>query len=71
MFSLRMRKVLRDLWSNKSRTFLVVLSIAGMLGCSANVFAFYLLASGRSRSNALISFVTAVITLITSAAALL
>src|SRR5205814_324548 len=28
MFSLRMRKVLRDLWSNKSRTFLVVLSIA-------------------------------------------
>src|SRR5689334_4890342 len=26
--SLRMRKVLRDLWSNKSRTFLVVLSIA-------------------------------------------
>src|SRR5438045_440595 len=28
MVSLRMRKVLRDLWSNKSRTFLVVLSIA-------------------------------------------
>jgi O-antigen/teichoic acid export membrane protein len=49
---------------------LVVLSIAGMLGCSANVFAFYLLASGRSRSNALISFVTAVFTLATSAVAL-
>ena len=49
---------------------LVVLSIAGMLGCSANVFAFYLLANGRSRSNALISFVTAVFTLATSAVAL-
>jgi O-antigen/teichoic acid export membrane protein len=49
---------------------LVVLSIAGMLGCSANVFAFYLLANGRSRSNALISLVTAVFTLATSAAAL-
>ncbi|NOJ43539.1 lipopolysaccharide biosynthesis protein [Bradyrhizobium australiense] len=49
---------------------LVVLSIAGMLGCSANVFAFYLLANGRSRSNALISFVTAAFTLSTSAVAL-
>jgi O-antigen/teichoic acid export membrane protein len=49
---------------------LVVLSIAGMMGCSANVFAFYLLANGRSRSNALISFVTAVFTLATSAVAL-
>jgi O-antigen/teichoic acid export membrane protein len=49
---------------------LVVLSIAGMLGCSANVFTFYLLANGRSRSNALISFVTAVFTLATSAVAL-
>lgn len=49
---------------------LVVLSIAGMLGCSANVFAFYLLADGRSRSNALISSVTAVFTLATSAVAL-
>jgi O-antigen/teichoic acid export membrane protein len=49
---------------------LVVLSIAGMLGCSANVFAFYLLASGRSRSNALISLVTAVFTLATSVVAL-
>jgi O-antigen/teichoic acid export membrane protein len=49
---------------------LVVLSVAGILGCSANVFAFYLLANGRSRSNALISFVTAVFTLTTSAVAL-
>ncbi|WMT72575.1 oligosaccharide flippase family protein [Bradyrhizobium sp. Ash2021] len=49
---------------------LVVLSIAGMLGCSANVFAFYLLAHGRSRSIALISLVTAVFTVATSAMAL-
>jgi O-antigen/teichoic acid export membrane protein len=42
---------------------LVVLSIAGILGCSANVFAFYLLANGRSRANALIAAVTAVVTL--------
>ena len=49
---------------------LVVLSIAGMLGCTTNAFAFYLLASGRSRSNALISLVTAVFTLATSAVAL-
>ena len=38
---------------------LVVLSIAGMLGCTTNAFAFYLLAIGRTRSNAIISFVTA------------
>ncbi len=49
---------------------LVVLSIAGMLGCSANVFAFFLLANGRSRSTALISLVTAVFTLASSAVAL-
>jgi O-antigen/teichoic acid export membrane protein len=49
---------------------LVVLSIAGMLGCTTNAFAFYLLASGRSRSNALISFMTAGFTLATSAVAL-
>jgi O-antigen/teichoic acid export membrane protein len=49
---------------------LVVLSIAGMLGCSSNVFAFYLLASGRARSNALIALVTAVFTVVTSALAL-
>jgi O-antigen/teichoic acid export membrane protein len=49
---------------------LVVLTIAGMLGCSANVFVFYLLANGKSRSTALLSFVTAVFTLATSAVAL-
>ncbi|KRQ98356.1 lipopolysaccharide biosynthesis protein [Bradyrhizobium valentinum] len=49
---------------------LVVLSIAGVLGCSANVFAFYLLAIGASRSNALIAMVTAAFTLATSALAL-
>ncbi|MGH6753743.1 MAG: hypothetical protein ACREDP_16415, partial [Bradyrhizobium sp.] len=49
---------------------LVVLSIAGILGSSANVFAFYLLAQGRSHSNALISLLTGVVTLATSAVAL-
>ena len=49
---------------------LVMLSIAGMFGSSSNVFAFYLLAHGRSRSNALISLVTGVFTLATSAVAL-
>ncbi|WP_283812199.1 lipopolysaccharide biosynthesis protein [Bradyrhizobium huanghuaihaiense] len=46
---------------------LVVLSIAGILGSSANVFGFYLLAQGRSRSNALIAFITGIVTLGTSA----
>jgi O-antigen/teichoic acid export membrane protein len=41
-----------------------------LLGCTANAFAFYLLASGQSRSNALLSLVTAVFTLATSAVAL-
>jgi len=54
----------------EAQRLLVVLSIAGMLGCSSNVFAFYLLASGRSRSNAVIALVTAVFTLVTSALAL-
>ena len=54
----------------QTQRLLVVLSIAGMLGCTGNVFAFFLLASGRTRSNALISFVTAVFTLVTSAVAL-
>lgn len=49
---------------------LVVLSIAGIIGSSANVFGFYLLAQGRSRSNALIALVTGVVTLVTSAIAL-
>ncbi|MGB8398670.1 polysaccharide biosynthesis C-terminal domain-containing protein, partial [Bradyrhizobium sp.] len=54
----------------EAQSVLVVLSIAGMLGCSLNVFAFYLLAHGQSRSIALISVVTAVFTLGTSAVAL-
>ena len=54
----------------EARQLLVVLSIAGILGCSANVFAFFLLARGRSRSTALISLVTGVFTLLTSAVAL-
>ncbi|MEH2536449.1 lipopolysaccharide biosynthesis protein [Bradyrhizobium sp. AZCC 1699] len=49
---------------------LVILSIAGVLGSSSNVFAFYLLAQGRSSSNALISLLTGVFTLATSAIAL-
>jgi O-antigen/teichoic acid export membrane protein len=49
---------------------LVVLSIAGILGSSANVFGFYLLAQGRSRSNALVSLLTGAFTLATSAVAL-
>ena len=38
----------------------VVLAVAGMLGRASNVFAYYLLANGRSRSNAVIALVTAV-----------
>ncbi|MEN3349116.1 MAG: hypothetical protein V7632_2751 [Bradyrhizobium sp.] len=49
---------------------LVVLSISGILGSSANVFAFYLLSQGRSSSNALISLLTGIFTLVTSAVAL-
>ena len=56
--------------ATEAQRVLVVLSIAGVLGCTTNAFAFYLLAAGRTRSNALISFVTAVSTLATSAVAL-
>jgi O-antigen/teichoic acid export membrane protein len=56
--------------ANGAQRVLVVLSIAGMLGCTTNAFAFYLLAVGRTQSNALISFVTAIFTLATSAVAL-
>jgi O-antigen/teichoic acid export membrane protein len=49
---------------------LVVLSISGIMGCAVNVFSFYLLAHGRSRSIALISWVTAVFTLAASAVVL-
>jgi O-antigen/teichoic acid export membrane protein len=61
-----------DLWTgprvaNEAALTLVTLSVAGMLGCGANAFVFYLLAEGRSRANAIISFVTAAFTLLTSA----
>jgi O-antigen/teichoic acid export membrane protein len=56
--------------ARKTQTLLVVLAVAGMLGCASNVFAYYLLANGRSRSNAIIALVTAVVTLTTSATAL-
>jgi O-antigen/teichoic acid export membrane protein len=49
---------------------LVVLAVAGMLGCASNVFTYYLLANGRSRSTALTAVVTAIVTLATSAVAL-
>lgn len=49
---------------------LVMLSISGILGSCANVFAFYLLSQGRSSSNALISLMTGIFTLATSAVAL-
>jgi O-antigen/teichoic acid export membrane protein len=49
---------------------LVVLAVAGMLGCASNVFAYYLLANGRSRSSAMIALTTAVVTVATSAVAL-
>lgn len=49
---------------------LVVLSIAGILGSSANVLAFYLLAQGRSHDNALIALCTGAATLLTSLIAL-
>jgi len=49
---------------------LVVLAVAGMLGCASNVLVYYLLANGRSRSTALSALVTAAVTLATSAVAL-
>jgi len=49
---------------------LIVLALAGILGSGTNVFAFYLLANGRTRTNAAISLVTALFTLGTSAVAL-
>jgi O-antigen/teichoic acid export membrane protein len=48
---------------------LIVLALAGILGSGTNVFAFYLLANGRTRTNAAISLVTALFTLGTSAMA--
>jgi O-antigen/teichoic acid export membrane protein len=66
---------LLHVWTGKevaieTQGLLVVLAVAGMLGCASNVFAYYLLAKGRSRSTALIALVTAVVTLAASAVAL-
>ena len=49
---------------------LIVLALAGILGSGTNVFTFYLLAKGRTGTNAVISLVTALLTLVTSAVAL-
>jgi O-antigen/teichoic acid export membrane protein len=55
---------LLTLWTNASvadetyRT-LIILSLAGMLGCGTNVFMFFLLGRGQSKHNALISLTTA------------
>jgi O-antigen/teichoic acid export membrane protein len=62
-------------WTGKevaiqTQDLLVVLAAGGMLGCASNVFAYYLLADGRSRSNAMIALVTAFVRLATSAMAL-
>lgn len=54
----------------QAQALLVVLAVAGILGSASNVFAYYLLAKGRTHWNALIAIVTAAATLITSAAAL-
>ena len=60
-----------DLWTGprvaaEAELTLVTLSVAGILGCGANAFMFYLLAEGRSRASAIIAFVTAAFTLVTS-----
>jgi O-antigen/teichoic acid export membrane protein len=66
---------LLQVWTGKqvaaeTEVLLVVLAVAGMLGCASNVFTYYLLARGRSRSTALIALTTAVVTLGTSAVVL-
>lgn len=59
------------LWTNaevalEGERVLVMLSLAGILGSGVNVFAFYLLGSGKTRANAYISIITALVTLLTS-----
>jgi O-antigen/teichoic acid export membrane protein len=66
---------LLEVWTGRevaaqTQGLLVVLAVAGILGCASNVFGYYLLASGQSRLNALIAVVTAFVTLATSAVAL-
>lgn len=63
---------LLHLWTNaevaaEGEQVLVVLALAGILGSGSNVFAFYLLGSGKTRTNAMLSLVTAVAILATSA----
>lgn len=57
-------------FASSAHRVLTVLTISGMLGCSVNVFAFFLLSQGRSKSIALISLLTAFFTLATSALSL-
>jgi O-antigen/teichoic acid export membrane protein len=64
-----------NLWTGaevaaESERVLIVLALAGILGSGTNVFTFYLLANGRTGTNAAISLVTALFTLCTSAVAL-
>jgi O-antigen/teichoic acid export membrane protein len=56
--------------ATEAQALLVILAVAGMLGCASNVFAYYLLANGRSRATALITLITALVTLASSAIAL-
>lgn len=56
--------------ATEAQALLVVLAVAGLLGCASNVFAYYLLANGRSRATALITLITALVTLASSAIAL-
>lgn len=52
--------------ARQAERLLVVLSIAGILGSTANVFGFYLLAQGKSGYNAIIALLTGLSTLATS-----
>ncbi len=64
-------KTILKLWINynvaiEAEHALITLALAGILGCSTNVFSFYLLGSGKTRTNAIISAITAIVTVITS-----
>lgn len=56
--------------ASETEQLLVVLSVAGILGCASNVFAYYLLAEGRSRASASIAIATSAATVLASAVAL-
>jgi O-antigen/teichoic acid export membrane protein len=49
---------------------LVILTLAGIVGSGTNVFAYFLLATGGTKSNAALSLITAVATIATSVIAL-